>query len=535
MGLLLETADGLADTALELFRLPSGQQTSAVPMDHARVPGWTWFPPAHDAEKLAAVGDRGILGLFGMRQSGASDAPLYAAGDREPVTMPTDGPPQRALVLMTEDDSLIALVGGRMKQWRLVIDRINGRKLVPGWSMSEPIGAPIQSPIIEAGIAYLTTQRNNPPATLVTAVRLDSGEVIWQRTFGFDPTAPYVRQGDAVIALDHRGALLALSADDATPGWSFAGKELAGPLPGLIARPNLVRGPIDDWIAVLPTLKNVALRRITPSLVITEQRIELPASLAGQPGFSPKAAVLPLANGVLVRVGDDNKPIAGPTWRTTGVGPDAVGSVTHWHDDSFLVTDGGRRLVHLNWPSGNDYKLETASALERPRALLGPPVVIGGTAPRAAIADAAGNVLLIRGDKLEVERTWRLGGDGKTITGGPVLVAGLLLVIIDGKHVIALQPDRDNPTWHFEVPGGTTIGQPSEFAGKIALADSQGRVWLIDASTGKATLANGFTLPGSSVAAAAPVALGADRLFVPLADGTAIVLTTRQLTQAATD
>ena len=77
--LILNQARGLDAVQLRVFELPirqgaTGELTLKQP---AVVPGWTWFPPAHDSEKLALLTDTGMLGLFGIRQAHNRDAPLF--------------------------------------------------------------------------------------------------------------------------------------------------------------------------------------------------------------------------------------------------------------------------------------------------------------------------------------------------------------------------------------------------------------------------------------------------------------------------
>lgn len=529
-GLLLQIATGMDDTALSLFRIPDGPVLSAVPLGWVRVPGWTWYAPGRMGERLVAAGDRGHVSIFGLRQAGASDRPLFTLADAPPAA--TDHAPMPAAAWFAEDDSLLAVVGGRLKQLRLVIERSQGRKLAAGWMQPEAIGSPVQPPIIEAGIAYLVTQRTESNTTLATALRVDSGEVLWQRTIGFDISAPFMRIGNAIVNVDYRGAVLAVAEPEKTSEWVIAGRELAAPWPIMDVRPWLFREPSNQWIVAAPTGKGAVLRRIQADLTITEQRLELPAPLAGKPAIADDAAVLPLANGTLVRATSDGKATAGPTWRTPGSGHDSAGHVTHWYGDNFLVGDGHRRLMHLRWAGGADYELAVSSALERPNRFLGPPVLIPGTAARAVVADAGGNVILFRGNRLEVERTWRLGGSGKAITAGPELLGDLLLIEVDGKSLIALHPDREAPAWQFDLPDGKWIGLPCEFASQLAAADTLGRIWNLSAQTGRPAAAVGCLLPAGMVAAAGPVAWSANRLFVPLADGTAIAVTNEHLLQA---
>ena len=48
----------------------------AEKLDLKPIPGWTWFPPYHDDEKLTMLGDAGVLGIFGIRQARNPKDPL---------------------------------------------------------------------------------------------------------------------------------------------------------------------------------------------------------------------------------------------------------------------------------------------------------------------------------------------------------------------------------------------------------------------------------------------------------------------------
>src|SRR5208282_1829420 len=77
--LILCQAAGLTATQLRVFSLPI-EDPNALPLSlpwQPHVPGWPSFPPYFDAEKLALIGDAGVLGLFGIRQQRDRDAPLF--------------------------------------------------------------------------------------------------------------------------------------------------------------------------------------------------------------------------------------------------------------------------------------------------------------------------------------------------------------------------------------------------------------------------------------------------------------------------
>ena len=75
--LVLNQADGLHSTRLQVYHLPiADREEPAEKLDLKPIPGWTWFPPYHDDEKLTMLGDAGVLGIFGIRQARNPKDPL---------------------------------------------------------------------------------------------------------------------------------------------------------------------------------------------------------------------------------------------------------------------------------------------------------------------------------------------------------------------------------------------------------------------------------------------------------------------------
>src|SRR5262249_16713914 len=163
----------------------------------------------------------------------------------------------RALIAHADSNGLVVAAGGRLRQWRVGIDRARGPRCEPGWTLSDVIGAPLHTPFADAaGVLYLTTQRSDPPATLVSAVPPATGETLWQRTLGFAPSSPYLALGGAVVTVDPRGAVIAIepAAPAETPGgWRLGGRELAGAIAGVAARAAVVRAADGAFEVFVPT------------------------------------------------------------------------------------------------------------------------------------------------------------------------------------------------------------------------------------------------------------------------------------------
>ena len=65
------------------------------------------------------------------------------------------------------------------------------------------------------------------------------------------------------------------------------------------------------------------------------------------------------------------------------------------------------------------------------------------------------------------------------------------------------------------------VGRPRLVDGLVVVADESGLIVGLDPATGKA--GPEYRLHGSTAPAASPVGFGADRLFVPLSDGTILL------------
>src|SRR5208337_2706356 len=64
--LVLSQADGLDDVKLRVFPLPVATPGHAGKPWEKSLPGWSWFPPYADSERLAQVTDSGRLALYGI-------------------------------------------------------------------------------------------------------------------------------------------------------------------------------------------------------------------------------------------------------------------------------------------------------------------------------------------------------------------------------------------------------------------------------------------------------------------------------------
>src|SRR5581483_1449422 len=88
-------------------------------------------------------------------------------------------------------------------------------------------------------------------------------------------------------------------------------------------------------------------------------------------------------------------------------------------------------------------------------------------------------------------------------------------------------PDQEQVLWEYALPA-EIVGEPPLIEGALMVADVEGRLRALDPATGRPRGA-GYTLRAQVAPDAAPVAFGPGRLFVPLCDGTILLLPVRAL------
>jgi outer membrane protein assembly factor BamB len=569
--LVLNQAEGLDAIRLRVFDLPlKGRDQGPRPLNpEPRLAGWTWFRPSLDAEKVVALSDRGVLGLFGIRQPKNIDQPLFPLVGSGGLSLDAILPPTphrgRAQVVQMQGDDFWVLANGGLQRLALAWDAQTGPKLVKSWPKSLSLGSPLhEAQVVEkvggdSSILFLVTQPARQAACVATAVDDVEGHVLWQRQLGVvcrgEPLwlTPGGGGGPLLVCMDQAGSLFALNPERFPPTerapWQGGGQSVAGALdenPQMA--PMLLPGPDGKSVYQLACPGDggkLLIRRVEWSgedrrLACKEREIALPAALAGPPAVVDGMLVLPLASGHLVRLPiplpDEPTPDSGPDWRSRVAPPGAAGYVLSLGGDLMLTTDGGRGLTCWRWPRGNTFtplgtsrqKPTSLDLTDRVGAL---PVLLPGPADgpqRVCVADSAGEVSLLamRGDGLlEVKRTWPLHG---ALTAGPFLrtmPGGETRIgcVVEGRRLVWLDPNRDKPAWEYQTTGGAVAGQPQLIEGLVVVADGSGNVKALDPGDGKEK-APGYHLAGSVVPAASPVAFGPRRLFVPLSDGTALLL-----------
>jgi outer membrane protein assembly factor BamB len=538
--LILNETDGLKAMKLAAYRLPIGGMTDSQPVEpQLRFPGWSWFPPVSDGERIALVTDAGTLHLVGINQPNNQDRPLFplVPPSSEPRSLQNAGELDRGQVVHGGEHGFWVLSHGELQQFCLGLNRQKGTSLSKVAQRNLQLGTPLHSSQVNEArdTLFVVTQDLDNHECLVTAVATDSSQVRWQRRLGvvcgLDPLAI----DGKVVVIDEGGSLLYFDpAAQPIRGYQTAGETLSGPLAH--ARPPALLLSSPDrkrWYELACTGQLEADGRQAHALVVrrfetghkdTQSfRFPLAEALQGTPAVGDDTLILPLASGEYSRLNlMTGTLVGGASWRGPQSDPQAPGHILHLGPTEFLTTDGGRSITLWRWPQQN-VPMAHKSAVLSDRIVAAPFLVEAGKTQAICIADASGTITLIRAMDLSVLRSWRLHGE---ITTGPFLRGTTLGCVLDRRRLVWLDLDRSEPLW--EHPAADTIvGRPQIVDGAVLVADVSGKVVALDPATGRQRGA-GLNLQGTVVAAGAPVGFGAERIFLPLSDGTILLPAAKQ-------
>jgi outer membrane protein assembly factor BamB len=554
--LVLSQADGLNATTLRAFALPvENGQAGPPPVQTAPpTPGWPWFPPFHDPEKLVLATDAGIVALFGVRQLHTADAALFplVRHDLSVAGAPAaaGGHSARAQVVSCQGDSLWVLAHGGMQKFSLAWDPKNGRRFVVDRAWQEPLdlGSPLHAAQADAAgsTLFTVTQSLRQRVCLATAVDAATKKVLWQRQIGLVCQGAPVPLGKEVFALDQGGGVFAFRPESfkGRDEWQVGGQGLKKPLDdNPDVPPALYHGgdgrsayevafPGKGTQLVVRRFRVDAEGRRERVQQSDEKVVDLNAPPAGNVAVGRDSLLVPLQDGTLFRLTlppDGGTGTYGPNWRAGRHNTAARGYVAWVSDDDFVVSDGGRGLTHWRWPSGKNWMMvpdEKAPTVGLPTRIVAPPAVLPRPDDKAelqvCVADGRGDLVLLHGDRLEEARRWHLGG---RVTAGPFVHAGGVGCVVDERRLVWVDPAQAEPVWKYAGQG--IVGQPQMIDGVLVVADEAGRFVGLEPRIGK--VLGEYKLRANVAPAAPPVGFGPGRAFAPLTDGTVLLLSLDQL------
>jgi hypothetical protein len=102
-------------------------------------------------------------------------------------------------------------------------------------------------------------------------------------------------------------------------------------------------------------------------------------------------------------------------------------------------------------------------------------------------------------------------------------------LVVGKNRLVWLDPVKDQPAWEYAFVA-PIVGQPELVEDLLVVADLQGAIMGLDPGTGNPA-GPGYRLKANEAPAAAPLAFGAGLVFMPLMDGTVMVLPLDKLRQ----
>jgi outer membrane protein assembly factor BamB len=542
--LLLSQADGISAMKLRIFPLPiAGTATVPALQPEPRLRGWSWFPPYSDSEKIVFSTDAGVIGWFGINQPGNEDKPIFQQLQKEGSVGENSSLPVRSQVISVAENDFWVVANGNLQ---LMHFDVFGQRIVPLWERSLAIGIPLHAAQVDekTRTIFTVTQSQSGQSSLVTAVSAEDGKVRWQRQLGMDCKGDPVVLGSEILALGQGGELFQFDSGSLSPGgrgqgeggwdWQTGGRLAGGPVEGIEGNPYLLRDPdrqsafevacVPKKISDKERRFDLVVRRYEPGKNLAEKKFPLNARLMGTPGLAGGNLLLLLDDGTLLRQPwDDKRGDYGPGWRGRTTDPAARGHVVVISPEEFLTSDGHRSLSRWRWPAGKIYQEDSKAELPNPIATL--PVIwrgeTGKDAPLVCLADSRGFIRLLGGSDLKEIRRWNLKGQ---ITAGPFARGKHIGCVVDQRRLVWIDPTKDKIASEYQGAGEGIVGQPRIIGETVVVADLTGRFVGLDPTTGEKRWQADSGLGMNVAPTATPVEFGPDRAFVPLTDGTVLLL-----------
>jgi hypothetical protein len=561
--MVLSQADGPTTMKLRAFPIAQSQPTgdgtapAEVPVEatsELSVPGWAWFPPVTDGERLAIVTDAGQLRLFGVNQPGNADRAMFPLPH---PTLPTsvDGTPVPGFVVPAEEAAFWVLAGGALQKLRLSLIPAKGLDVVPA-SRRLALGVPTQAAQLNLrrDAACFVVRSAAGSGSRAALVNLRDGETRWQRQLGVAPAAAPIPHGDGVLMIDEDGGVTLVppavgsvapgATKSAEPNWVIASSldEVTAPTQVAVSPDGKVVHTITQT-GIAPSVKWV-IRKIVDGKVERTGEVAAPAALAGPPAAFGTGLLLPAVDGFVYRLlpGDGKlNPDTlrqGLRWWEDRRNPAAVCYITVLSSDTFTTTDGGKLLTRWTW-GGRDMTPGNAQWEVRERIAVAPlllPTADGGGFARLLVADITGSVWMYDLAKSGPPvRRWR-AGVGPVPTGRPTSPMSLskdgngrsiVTYVVENRTAVCFAPDKDVPLWIAktgEDVGSSLVGPPRPISdGQWLISDLSGKVRSLDGASGQSVAAGDVALPGV-VPAASGSQIEKLRMLIPLSDGSAVVV-----------
>jgi outer membrane protein assembly factor BamB len=553
--LILTQSDGLDHVRLRVFELPiENPDPTPLLKKEPRIHGYSWFRPYYDDERVAFVTDTGLFSLFGIQQVRNFDEPIFpelpemGTDSKQPPVVAEAGLVRGQVVHVVENDFWI-LANGNLQ--RIHFDPF-GPRTAPVWSKPLPLGSAVHAAQVDDGTKTLFVVSQDPSRQiyLATAVAAEEGTILWQRQLGLVCQGDPLVRGQEVTTLDRGGGLCVF---DGTKyqhredrEWRATDPLYAPPLTGSPVAAYLLSAPDGSSVYEVAysassgklTVRHCSTSRVEEKAAVqSEETVPLTSPLAGTPALVGQSLLLPLADGTIRRF---PLPLAegrwqgGPNWRAAGADDDARCHIVALNADEFITTNGSRGLTHWQWRQNEQtFQMipmdKTGPTVELPARIVSAPVVLSsanaGADYQVCVADSQGNITLLQGPELKPERSWPLHGQ---ITAGLFRRGQYLGCVVDRRRLVWLDPAKAGVLWEHTTQAEGIVGQPQLVGELVVVADLSGRFVGLDPANGKVR-GSSYTLKVAAAPAATPVPYGPDTAFVPLTDGTVVLLPMRQL------
>lgn len=517
-------------------RRPAGfVDPRSEPAKEIAMSGWSWFQPSATPDRIAIVTDEGELGVFGLNLDNTQES-LYPLilDEQEQTTRLTIRDPFRSLAVYSEEHLLWVMAGGKLQ--RFFLDVI-GQQVKPlalaGPRAAAISGVPVHAAQLDraGNTFFLATMSLRGDDFAFSAVDVDTGDLRWQRHLGVNLAGDPLVMPRGILLLDRSGRLLGLSGKGSSP--SNLTRILQRPrdneLPRGVPAADVIRVPAPDGgfflVAAVERGQKLAIRLFNEQAVSTEnwRLLTLPAVLRGRPALHGATALVPCADGML------------HTLRISAAGlKDAVlpfalnssGDVrVYFRDEKSVLIVAGRTLrrLALQDEGGVVRWNERGPPVFCRRPIVGEPKTFGD---RLLLVDDGGWLYRVPADgqELTVIEPARVAGK---VTREPFVRGGRLFVVEDDRRLHCIDPqaaELSRPLWTSAAFAGRICGEPPLLGGdRLLVADTSGRLSALQLADGQPA----WTMPlGVDVGpTAAAVPLSANRILVPLADGTLIEVT----------
>jgi outer membrane protein assembly factor BamB len=536
-------AKGLDHAEIKPYALPiqHAEQKPVEPM--VELPGIS-FAPWCDADRLAVATDEGFLSLWGFQQKGTRDPllfPLLKKNEKkedEIFFLIDASGPGRSQVVYADAENYWTLTRGRLQRVQAKFDPAKGPGLKVPWTEPIPLGMLLHA--VQTGrepdgrtILYLTTQADEHPTCLCSAVDADAGKILWQRQLGILPQQAPLVAGSQILLRDAHG-VMRFDVSKSEKRWQPAGDWLVQE-PWTDATRLLLQGESSCVQLTLPRDgKQLHVQKIGPFVGAGKAEafvVAFKAPLRGTPVLGDGFLLLPLASrdfpkGIIARVNlQDKVLIDGPDWRAAGAEADARGHLLLLNATEFVISDGSRGLARIAVSDGKSWNTRAKKKLAH--RITQPPVLVPATEsakPRLCVADASDTLTLLDADPLTEIRHWSMPGK---ITAGPFVRAGKIGCVVGRNRLVWLDPNEDKFVWEYTF-AADIVGEPNLLDGKLVVADVAGHFVALEPSNGR-PLGGGLTMKANVAPTAAPLPFGPGRAFVPLTDGTIVLLPLEKL------